>query len=898
MADIIDRLRPALADRYQIERELGQGGMATVYLAGDLKHDRQVAIKVLRPELAAVVGAERFLSEIRTTANLQHPHILPLFASGEADGFLYYVMPYMAGETLRDRLDREGQLPVDEAVAITRKVGSALDYAHRNGVIHRDIKPANILLEDGEPQVADFGIALAVQQAGGGRLTETGLSLGTPYYMSPEQATGERDPDPRSDLYSLGCVAFEMLAGEPPFTGSSAQGVLAKILTDDAPIVTQVRKTVPANVASAIARATQRLPADRFATIGDFNAALGDPGYRWGGLAGGAAGAGAGGGGVARWLWPAATGALAIATIAFASMAMREGAPSSSAPLALRVVMPDSQGITNPTDFLSAAVSDDGSTLVYVGPEPPNGTQLWVKRRSEVEGYPLRGTSSPTMFTVSPDGSEVAYVLASSSALAAISTGGGTPRILADSALSLGGDWADDGFIYFQNFRSGMSRVPEGGGDVELLIDPTELDRPSGDGDFAWPQLLPGGRHLLVSMWGTTPAGDSIALFDLETREIQPLAVGVNAEYLSPGYLLVGQTDRTLSAAPFDLEAGRLTGPLRSIIDGLRNVQSGALDFRSNAQGTLLYVTGGGTRGRPVWVTREGETTVVQEDWVEDFSAVTLSPDGTRLAASTRVGTRQEIWARSSEVGDIPPQRRSFGETEVTRPVFAPDGERILYIGAREGGPPQTQILARRWDGTGGLEVVVDAPQMASERGVQEVDISSDGRWLVYRVGGGNVVRDIFVFEIGRDTVGRPLIAELPNEHSPGISPGGRFIAYGSNESGSNEVFVRTFPDLTGGKWVVSTEGGTEPLWSADGSEIFYRDRQGTLMASRWSSNGGVTSLEELFDARGFLADPVHTTYAVHPDGRFLMVELAENPETGLVWLDGLAGLLAETVQD
>ncbi|HKK08559.1 MAG TPA: serine/threonine-protein kinase, partial [Gemmatimonadota bacterium] len=233
MSDLPPRLVAALADRYRLERELGQGGMATVYLAEDLKHHRQVAIKVLKPELAAVLGAERFVQEITTTAQLQHPHILPLFDSGTADGFLFYVMPYVEGETLRDRLDRERQLGVDEAVRITREVADALDYAHRQGVVHRDIKPENILLQDGRPMVADFGIALAVSAAAGGRMTETGLSLGTPHYMSPEQATAEKDITGRSDVYSLASVLYEMLTGDPPFTGSSAQQIIMKIVTEE-----------------------------------------------------------------------------------------------------------------------------------------------------------------------------------------------------------------------------------------------------------------------------------------------------------------------------------------------------------------------------------------------------------------------------------------------------------------------------------------------------------------------------------------------------------------------------------------------------------------------------------------------------------------------------------------
>src|SRR4026209_2049467 len=221
-----ERLAAAVADRYRIERELGQGGMATVYLAQDLKHDRKVALKVLKPELAAVLGGERFVVEIKTTAALQHPHILPLFDSGEAGGFLYYVMPYIEGETIREKLTRETQFGIDEAIRIATEVADALDYAHRHGVIHRDIKPENLLLHDGRPMVMDFGIALALSAAAGGRMTETGMSLGTPHYMSREQATAGKELTPRSDIYSLGCVLYEMLAGSPPHVGATAREIV------------------------------------------------------------------------------------------------------------------------------------------------------------------------------------------------------------------------------------------------------------------------------------------------------------------------------------------------------------------------------------------------------------------------------------------------------------------------------------------------------------------------------------------------------------------------------------------------------------------------------------------------------------------------------------------------
>ncbi|MFI5239898.1 MAG: serine/threonine-protein kinase, partial [Gemmatimonadales bacterium] len=271
---LAERLETSLSERYRIERELGVGGMAAVYLAEDLKHHRKVAIKVLHAELSAILGPERFLKEIELTANLQHPHILPLFDSGSADGLLFYVMPYVDGETLRGRLDRERQLPIADSVRIASEVADALEYAHKRGVVHRDIKPENILLHDGRALVADFGIALAVQHAGGQRMTQTGLSLGTPQYMSPEQAMGERALDARTDVYALGAVTYEMLAGEPPFTGPTAQANVAKVITTKPVPDAEQRRSVPAHVDHAVMTALDKLPADRFASAKEFAAAL------------------------------------------------------------------------------------------------------------------------------------------------------------------------------------------------------------------------------------------------------------------------------------------------------------------------------------------------------------------------------------------------------------------------------------------------------------------------------------------------------------------------------------------------------------------------------------------------------------------------------------------------
>ncbi|MFQ5549851.1 MAG: serine/threonine-protein kinase, partial [Gemmatimonadales bacterium] len=386
MSQPTSRLSTALAERYKIISRLGEGGMATVYLAEDLKHQRKVALKVLRPELAAVLGAERFVQEITTTANLQHPHILPLFDSGEADSFLYYVMPYIDGETLRDKLDRETQLGIDEAVKITVDIADALDYAHRQGIIHRDIKPENILLHDGRPMVADFGIALAVSAAAGGRMTETGLSLGTPHYMSPEQATAEKDLTTRADIYSLGSVLYEMLTGEPPHMGNSAQAIIMKIVTDEARPVTELRKSVPPHVAAAVAKSVEKLPADRFETAADFAAALRDTGFT---LPATRAAVAAKAGSSVPWKRLAIGLAAALVVVsAFTMWQLMQPEP----------VMPVSRySVRLPVDrsiggfFARIALTPDGSKLIYSSGQGGQAN-LFSRERDQLEPAQLAGT--------------------------------------------------------------------------------------------------------------------------------------------------------------------------------------------------------------------------------------------------------------------------------------------------------------------------------------------------------------------------------------------------------------------------------------------------------------------------------------------------------------------------
>src|SRR5687767_11751391 len=386
MTAITERLSTALAGRYRIDRELGAGGMATVYLADDLKHDRKVALKVLKPELAAVLGAERFVVEIKTTASLQHPHILPLFDSGTADGFLFYVMPFIKGETLRDKLNRETQLGVEEAVRIAREVADALDYAHRNGVIHRDIKPENILLHDGRPMVADFGIALAVSAAAGGRMTETGLSLGTPHYMSPEQATAEKEVTARSDIYSLGSVLYEMLTGNPPHTGASVQQIIMKIVTEEAAPVTKLRRAVPPNVAAAVAKSLEKVPADRFASAKAFAEALANPAFTVGEHSAGGRGVGAGIAPRRVFVGLAAIALIAVGT----AMWGRLSAPPEAGAVRYLVTLADSGSAS--LHFPDLALAPDGRTIVF-SQSTSGQRQLWIKTPEQASASPLAGTA-------------------------------------------------------------------------------------------------------------------------------------------------------------------------------------------------------------------------------------------------------------------------------------------------------------------------------------------------------------------------------------------------------------------------------------------------------------------------------------------------------------------------
>jgi serine/threonine-protein kinase len=855
-ADSLDVLRHALESRYTIERELGAGGMATVYLAADLKHHRKVAVKVLRPELAAVLGAERFLKEIEVTANLQHPHILPLHDSGEADSFLYYVMPYLEGESLREKLNRDKQLGVDETVKIAEAVAAALDYAHRQGVIHRDIKPENILIHDGQPVVADFGIALAVTTAGATRLTETGLSPGTPQYMSPEQATGEREVTAQSDVYSLGAVVYEMLVGDPPHTGNTVQAVIAKVVSVEPEPVSHLRSTIPGNVEAAVQKALAKVPADRFVRATEFAEALTNPAFTLPSIAT-----------LGETLhltlaWKRrALGVFGLAAVAIV-MALwgwiRNVPPPPEPPAWLLLDIPSAFDL-----------SPDGSRVVYV-----REGELYVRDIADPEPRALgvQGARSPFF---SPDGSAIGF-FGGGARISRVSSEGGPPTPLVhglegDAPFHLGA-WGSDGNIYFTTDNtSGLFLVPADGGESQAV---TTLDSASGEISHRHPEILPNEKGIVYTSW----KGDSshIMVYEFETQITRRIAEGSKALYHPEGYLVFGTRTGTLQAVPFDGDRMMPTGSPVVVVPDVNLSGSGNVHFDLANDGTLVFQPSSERRGSVVLVDSMGRETALLEDNPLVSGHARLSPDGLKLATARFTSVGSEIW-----VDSLGGQRwRVTGIRQNHFPSWSPDGEYLVFGSDRAGG--LFSLYTKRSDGSGVARLLVK----------RDISVYTT-RWLP----DGSIVfvlRNRGVWMVPADGSEEPRRVLPFCDHDNGtncvffdFSPDGQhFLFYRDGE-----VYVAETDDPAGTRIPVSLERSGRARWSVDGGKIYYRVQEQMMSAVfEKGERLRIGRRTRLFDTGGFWEA---RRFQVDPLGRgFVMVrEVDAQQPLPVIVLNFISGL-------
>ena len=867
MIDILPKLSAALAGRYVIERQIGSGGMATVYLARELKHDREVALKVLRPEIAAQLGAERFVNEVKITARLDHPHILTLIDSGESDGFLWYVQPYVRGESLRGRLHRETQLGIDEALAIARQVAGALAHAHEHGVIHRDIKPDNILLHEGEAMVADFGIALALSEAAESRLTETGLSLGTPQYMSPEQATGERQIDARSDVYSLAAVLYEMLAGVAPHVGPTSQAVIAKLLTERPTRLRAVRSTVPPDVEAAVARALEKTPADRFHSAAEFASNLrgtatfvsAEPPRR-------------------RPVVPL----LIIAGIVVLGLAayvmLRPSAPG--------IVIGRSEQVTaDPGLEIQPALSPDGRFVAYaagsatqmrifirpvgggrtiplsddsmaVETQPrwsPDGSMLLFLTHGGASVAPALGgasravaapspTSEVRSAVWSPNGHEIAFIR-SDSVFVSAANGGGN-RLIGTAVDLHSCNWAPSENWIACVSQNGQSTTP--GGTFGNLAPSAILLFPVGGGESVrvaearWfnqsPVFSPDGRRLLflsnrdgprdvyeirLSSSGR-PRGEPIRL----TTGLGATSISLSVDGRRLAYAVYTARANIWSlpiptAGPVSTAGATQVTRGNQVIEGMRVSRDGRWllydsDLRGNADIYRIPLSG----GVPEQLTNEP-----YDQFVPD-----ISPDGSELVYhSWRTGTR-DIEVKPLNGGPVEYVTDSPGQESY--PVWSPDGQAILFYDQRS--PLPLMTVRRDQNGKWSAPVGLAAPAYRGEW-------SPDGRWIVY----------IFTPTDGQSGIvtiipaagGSPRTVFRPSKDAPLIgharwSADGRLLYCKVHDARGRTSF-----------WVVSAQGGPprllvrfdEPMWqssrndfASDGKRFYFavEDRQSDVFVA------------------------------------------------------------------
>ena len=723
------------------------------------------------------------------------------------------------------------------------------------GVVHRDIKPENIMLAGGHALVADFGIALAASRSDGGtRMTETGMSLGTPHYMSPEQAMGEREITPKADIYALGCVLYEMLTAEPPFTGATAQAIIARVMTEEPRSLTLQRKTIPLHVEAAVMTALEKLPADRFSTAAAFAEALAGHGPSLPATRAAAAALSSGGSMWRRRFQQAA--AVALVALALAAWGWARERNAARRPVERQFIsLGDS--VTLSTALPTLALSPDGSSLVFGGRQQ-NGP-LWIKRRAELSPVPIPGTERATNPVFSPDGEWIAFV--ADGRLRKVRAAGGAAITIADTAASASGfggaTWLDDGsLVYVLPSLIELRRVSASGGKGTVVL----YDSTYGGG-MSMPVALPRSRGLLFQECSSGCVTMSLHVLDLRTgRHKLLLNDAAEGWYLPTGHLLYVRRDGVALVARFDLQRLEMAGEAVPVLENVF-VNAGFAQLAWSPSGTLVYVrgTGGTLENTIARASLDGVAAPVDTAWHGPIASLALSPDGRRVAVSSgSTAGALNIWIKQLDRG--PFTRLTFGGND-RRPTWSPDGKLVAFVRDTAG---NSIVLAHPADGSG-----PDRVMARIDRRVQEVEWSRDGRWLVLRTDNGQAgAGDLVGVRMG-DTVPVGLVTDPFTELHPALSRDGHWLAYASNESGTSDVYVRPFPNTGGARYQVSNGGGDEPRWSPDGRRIYFLDASRRLVAAdvRAGPAFTVAGQRPLFSATGFFDENFHQSYEVSGDG-------------------------------
>jgi serine/threonine-protein kinase len=883
-AGVHDPLVEALRAAFAIERELPGGGMSRVFVARDPALAREVVIKVLPPDMGAAVSVERFKREIALAAKLQHPHIVPVLTAGEIGGTPYYTMPFVEGESLRGRLLRQGELPIGETLAVLKEVARALAYAHERGVVHRDIKPDNVLVSGGSVMVTDFGVAKALvasERSDGDHvptsLTQLGIALGTPGYMAPEQIAADPNVDQRADLYAFGCMAYELLGGEPPFAGRPAPAVLAAQVSEVPESIAKRRPNTPAQLAELIAQCLEKRPADRPRDATEVLRALDAVALTPSGTATRLTQRVSS----RRFVWqvvPWTLSALLIAAF-FARPAFERRPPPPTTRLVLDI--PPNQRFTmvagHPVLF-----SPDGRAVVYAGIGGPRGSQLYYQRLDELEAHALPGTDNPSAPFFSPDGRTVAFGRQGDVVLRTVGVSGGAATTIATGSFR-SPTWTESDDMYLGS-SSGLMRIRRrdaaGGRTLDTLTNP---DTTKGESIHTAPILGPDGKTLIFWVRMASPRTDHLALYHLDSKQITDIeGEATNPLGVVGGYLIFGRNDATLNAIRYDPTMRSLDNAVR-VLDGVAWTGSSGTAASLSRDGSLVYVRG--ATSTQLVITDEsgkriGGTTEGHDFTDPNLSPPAFSPDGRRVAVAILEGSGSEIWLYDIATS-ILSKLTSHGGIAGS-PVWTPDGTRVAFVDRANG--------ALRWiraDGSGAEELLVATSK------ARAMTFSPDGKYAVITNFAGS--RDLTLLPLSGNRTPIPLVHPQISAHNPAISPDGKWMAYASDVTGRMEIYVRPFPGLEGGaiQLSASASGKGYPRWTRDG-RLFYLAGDSLVVATLTGGSAPrIATQHTLFEVRG--------SYAVTADGKRFATVRSPNSIQQLVvvqnWINELRAKLPATKQ-